>query len=441
MKVQEFLNTKLVNYASYDNIRSIGSCIDGLKNASRKILYTVHEKKIKEKTKVSQLSAKCAEFSDYLHGDASLQGVIVTLGQDYSGTNNIPLLKKFGNFGTRSAQKASAPRYIFAKGSDEFFKLFKYEDDAILDEQYFEGNKIEPKFYVPTLPMLLINGSEGISTGFSQKILPRNPENIKKYIIDKLNGNNPSIDLLNPWFKDFSGTITNNSDVQSHDKWRISGIIEHVKKNEYFIKEIPLQYDLTSYISVLDDLKDSGKILRYTNDSDGNNLLQFRVWMPKNYEYSESIYDLLKLTKCIGENYTSIDESNKIREFETSKDIIDYFIDIKLKYLQKRKEYLLKKYNYDLSVLKNKLLFISLYIKEKILINNKSKKEIEEQLTKLNFLKIDDSFNYLINMPIYSLTSDKIESLKNDISELEDIINKLDSKLIKDIWIEEIKSI
>ena len=444
MEVSEFLNTKLVNYASYDNVRSIGNAIDGLKNASRKILYTVHEKKIRDKIKVSQLSSKCAEFSDYLHGDASLQGVIVTLGQDFAGTNNIPLLRKFGNFGTRSAQKASAPRYIFAKGSDEFFELFKYEDDDVLESQTFEGYKIEPKFYVPTLPMILINGSEGISTGFAQKILPRNPDNIKKYIKEKLNGNKPSINLLDPWFKGFNGTVTLNTDDMTHDKWKISGVVEHVKRNEYLVKEVPLHYDLTGYISILDELKESGKILRYSNESDGNNTLQFRVWMPKNYthqENDENLYDILKLTKCVCENFTCIDEFNKIREFTSSRDVIDYYIGVKLRYTQKRKDFLLKKYRYDLSILECKLRFISMYIKNEIKLNNVPKTDIETQLNVLKFSKVDDSYNYLIGMPLYSLTSEKIQSLKKDIDDLKNNINNLNTKTVEDIWATELEDL
>ena len=173
MKIEDFLNTKLVNYASYDNLRKIASCVDGLKNAARKVLYTVHDKKIKEKIKVLQLANKCAEYSDYLHGD--LSGVVVTLGQDFSGTNNLPLIEKSGSFGTRSVNESAAPRYIFANGSKDFFKIFKYEDDDILIKQEFEGFQIEPKFYLPVLPMILINGSEGVSSGFAQKILGRNP--------------------------------------------------------------------------------------------------------------------------------------------------------------------------------------------------------------------------------------------------------------------------
>ena len=179
--IDNFFNTRLVNYASYDNLRKIASCIDGLKNASRKVMYTVLEKNIKDNVKVLQLANKSAEFADYLHGDLSgvcitllanksaefadylhgdLSGVCITLGQDFSGTNNVPLLKKSGNFGTRSIHEASAPRYIFAKGSELFFKIYSKEDNDILDVQYFEGSKIEPRFYVPALPMLLINGLE-----------------------------------------------------------------------------------------------------------------------------------------------------------------------------------------------------------------------------------------------------------------------------------------
>jgi DNA topoisomerase-2 len=438
VKVDEFLNTKLVNYASYDNIRSISSCIDGLKNGARKVLYTVHEKKIRDKTKVSQLSSKCAEFSDYLHGDVSLQGVLVTLGQDYPGTNNIPLLQKYGNFGTRSAQRASAARYIFARGSDAFFELFKYEDDPILDEQYFEGYKIEPKFYVPTLPMLVVNGSEGISTGFSQKILPRNPKNVRDYIVRRLRDKSVSEDLLYPWYNGFSGTIVKDVD---RDRWVISGNIEHVKKNEYLITEVPLHYDLTSYISVLDDLKDNGKILKYSNESDGNNILQFRIWMPKNYEYNASIYDVLKLRRCITENFTSIDENNKIREFSSIGEIVEHYIGIKLKYVSKRKEYLLDKYRKDLSILESKMKFIIYYIENKISIHKKSKDEIIQQLESFSFPRIDDSYSYLLSMPIYALTEEKISSLSNDINTYKQQIETLSNKTSKDIWMDELNKL
>lgn len=436
INIQDFLNHELVNYASYDNLRKIASCIDGLKNASRKVMFTIHEKKIKEKVKVSQLSAKCAEYSDYLHGD-TLWNVLVTLGKDYAGTNNIPLIKKFGNFGTRCINESSAPRYIFAKGSDEFFEIFKYEDDPILEQQYFEGSRIEPRFYVPSLPMILINGSEGVSSGFAQKILPRNPVNVKIYIKQKLKGITPNEDLLSPWFKDFKGTIFKDDEVEG--KWWFKGSVEHLKQYEYMITEIPLNYDLKSYIKTLEDLSESGAINKWENCSDGENSLQFRVWIPKGVDTSEiALCERLKLIKTMSENYTSIDENNRIREFNSAKEIIDYYIDVKLRYLQKRKDYILNKYNSDMEILNNKIKFLTLYINEEIKINKVPIIEIEKQLEGLNFLKIDDTYSYLLSMPIYSLTKDKLEKLNEELLKLKSQYEKLKETSIQKMWLNEL---
>ncbi len=432
INVQDLLNNQLVNYASYDNIRKIGSAIDGLKNAARKVVFTVLEKKIKEKTKVLQLSNKCAEYADYLHG--SLDGVVVTLGQDFAGTNNIPLLQKFGNFGTRCIQEASAPRYIFAKGSDELFNLFKNEDDDILDQQYFEGNRIEPKFYVPTLPMLLVNGSEGVSSGFAQKILPRNPENLKQYILEKLSGKEPSEELLNPWIKGFNGGFWHSK--EEPNKWWVSGKFEHLKQYDYLITEIPFSYDLKSYTKLLDDLVEKKEIIRYSNESDGENSLKFRITVPKGIDTSfNSMIDRLKINKPISENYTSIDENLKVREFKSAKEIIDYYIGIKLKYLQKRKSFIIEKYNNELKILENKFRFLNLYISKKLTISDKSKVELETELKNLGF----DDCSYLIGMPIYSLTTDKLKELETSIEKLKKEIETVTKTSIQTMWKKELK--
>lgn len=430
IKIQDLLNKQLVNYASYDNIRKIGSAIDGLKNASRKVIFTVLEKKIKEKTKVLQLSNKCAEYADYLHG--SLDGVVVTLAQDFAGTNNIPLLQKFGNFGTRCIQEASAPRYIFAKGSDELFDLFK--DSEILEQQFFEGSRIEPKFYTPTLPMLLVNGSEGVSSGFAQKILPRNPENLKKYILEKLSGKEPSEELLNPYAKNFKGNFR--KDVETPNKWYIEGVVEHVKNNEYLITEIPFTYDLKTYTNVLDDLVESKAIIRYSSESDGENILRFRVTLPKGV--NDSLITRLKLYKIVNENYTAIDENLKVREFKSAKEIIDYYIDIKLKFLQKRKTYIIEKLNKDFKILENKLRFLNMYISKELSITDKSKSELETELEKLNFDKFD-GYSYLIGMPMYSLTTDKVKELETSIEKLKKEIETVTKTSIEQMWRKDLK--
>lgn len=431
--IKDFFNNELVNYASYDNLRKIASCIDGLKNASRKVMYTIHEKKIREKVKVSQLSSKCAEYSDYLHGD-TLWNVIVTLGRDYPGTNNIPLIKKFGNFGTRCINESSAPRYIFAHGSDEFFDIFKYEDDPILEQQFFEGSRIEPRFYVPSLPMILVNGAEGVSSGFAQKILPRNPENLKKYIRQKIKGITPSQSLLNPWFRGFRGEIFRDAEVDG--KWYIKGKIEHISYTEYRITEIPLNYDLKSYIKTLNDLVDNGTITKWANRSDGENCMQFSVWIPRSQDCDDNgLCFLLKLIKPITENYTCIDENNKIIEFKSARDIIDHYIEVKLKFLAKRKEWTINSNKSEISILESKIKFLTMYIESKIKICRVPTEKIIKQLEDLSFQKVDGSYNYLLSMPISSLTEDRLNALISDCNKLIDKNKELASTTPQDMWI------
>jgi DNA topoisomerase-2 len=435
MKIEDFLNTKLVNYASYDNLRKIASCVDGLKNAARKVLYTVHDKKIKDKIKVLQLANKCAEYSDYLHGD--LSGVVVTLGQDFSGTNNLPLIEKSGSFGTRSVNESAAPRYIFANGSKDFFKIFKYEDDDILIKQEFEGFPIEPKFYLPVLPMILINGSEGVSSGFAQKILGRNPENVKKYLKDFLNSKKPKEELLDPFYKGFEGTFEKDTEVKN--RWFVKGVIEELPRNEILIKEIPFQYDLQSYLKVLDDLLESKKIIRYSDESDGENKLQFKVTLPRGFTGDK--YNLLKLIKPITENFTCINENNQIVIFDSAKEILEYYVKIKKEFLGKRKDFLKNKYNTELDILKSKLIFITAYIKKKIDLNNKPKDFIISQLENIKGLVKMNNFDYLLNMPIYSLTEEKIKNLEESIADLTNKIKTLEETTIEQLWLLDLKEI
>ena len=431
--LQTFFNTDFVNYSSYDNLRKIAQ-IDGLKNAQRKIIYTILEKNIKEPIKVSQLGAKICEFSDYLHGN--LDGVIVTLAQDYAGTNNLPLIKKKGNFGTRFSPDASASRYIFACGSDILFSLFNKDDNDILINQEFEGYKIEPQFYLPTLPILLINGSEGVSTGFAQKILSRNPKLIKEYIIKKLN----NVNIRNkekyfiPYFNGFNGIIEKGEENQ----WLIKGTIERIAKNKVQINEVPIGYDLKSYIAILDKLEDNKTIIGYKDLSDND---QFKFIVQFNSKDLASLTDdevleKLKLIKKVTENYTILDENNKIKVFDSAIEIADYFIDFKLKYLNKRKINLLKKYNQEKDLLKSKLYFIMCVINEKIIINKKKKDEIVQQLKQFSDIIEYDNYNYLLKMPLYSLTYEKIKELtqlyKDNELKIKELLNKTENQLFID---------
>ena len=434
MKISDFFNNDYVNYSSYDNLRKIASVVDGQKNASRKVLHTILEKNIKDKIKVSQLGSKVAEFAEYLHGN--LDGVIVNLAQDFPGTNNIPLLQKKGNFGTRFSQEASASRYIFAYGTDEFFKLFRKDDVPVLKHQTFEGEPIEPMFYVPTLPILLINGAEGVSSGFAQKILPRNPSDVKTYIKGALLGkqsNNP----LTPYYAGFKGTV---EPGDSPSQWLIKGVIQRKGVNKVEITEVPVGYDLKTYIAVLDDLEERKVIQSYRDKSEDDNFW-FEVTIP-----SKSLQDWdddelmtkLKLIKKVTENYTVIDENNKIAVFDGAREILDKYIGIKKHYLNERKAHLINKNTEEIRVDYSRYLFIKLITEGKLKINKRKKDDIVADIEKIeHIIQKDGSYDYLLNMNIMSLTEERMAKLENDIKTKKIEMDILVKKTIEQLWAEE----
>lgn len=435
MKITEFFNKDYVDQASYDNLRKIASLVDGQKNASRKVLYTVLEKSIKDKIKVSQLGSKVAEFAEYLHGN--MDGVIVNLGQDFAGTNNIPLLQKKGNFGTRFSQEASASRYIYTYGTPQFFELFKKEDSPILKHQYFEGQQIEPMYYVPSLPILLVNGSEGVSSGFAQKILPRDPKEVTKYIKATLAGRSGAHNLT-PYYEGFNGTIEQG---ETQNQWLIKGVANKVGINRVVIEEVPIGYDLKGYIKVLDDLEDKKVIQSYRDKSEDDKFL-FEVNIASKdlgKWDQEELLTKLKLIKKVSENYTVIDENNKIVVYESAKEILDHYIRVKLDAMSKRKDHLIIKLEEEIRYDFSKYLFIKMITEDQLVVSKRKKDAIVADLDKVEKIIIKDGgYDYLLNMAIHSLTEERMTKLENDIKLKKEELDVLINKTIEQLWSEEI---
>ena len=90
-------------------------------------------------------------------------------------------------------------------------KIYIKEDEFILDYLHDDGYKVEPKFYIPIIPMVLVNGALGIGTGFSTNIYNYNVEEIIEWIINKLN-NIPYDKEFIPYYEGFKGTISKHSE-------------------------------------------------------------------------------------------------------------------------------------------------------------------------------------------------------------------------------------
>lgn len=208
IKFSEFFNKEYILFSKYDNVRSIPNFMDGFKPSQRKVLFGCFKRKLKGEVKVAQLTGYIAEHSAYHHGEQSLQGTIVNMAQNFCGSNNINLLTPSGQFGTRrlGGKDAASARYIFTKLEPITRKIFHPDDDELLDYNTDDGQKIEPTFYVPVIPMVLVNGCDGIGTGWSSNVNNYNPREIISNLRKLINGE--EMEEMKPFYEGFSGEVS-----------------------------------------------------------------------------------------------------------------------------------------------------------------------------------------------------------------------------------------
>lgn len=452
--ITDFYKEEVPSYASYDLIRKCSSYIDGFKNAHRKIIWTMLENfgNPNTRTKTSQMSATVSLKSMYLHGETNLDGSLCTLAQSFVGANNYPLVTGHGNFGTRFSPEPAASRYTFVSISPLVSKLYD-KDRPLCKGQLFEGSMIEPAYYVPVFPTLFLNGSDGISTGYKQTIYPRNPKEILKYIraVLKKSDKIPHIENALPWFKGFLGEtkLIKEKDANGNVSEKVMnyGVVEKVNSNTLHISEIPITYTYASYIKVLDGLVEKGVIEDYEDLSDPKtDKFEFtikvkRVFFEGNQD-SQSWIKVFALSKPLNEQLNCIDENNRIREFNNIREIIDAFMKIRLEFYAKRKEYLLKMYFDEIMLDASKYTWCKGIIDESIVIKNKKRDDIVKQLDKIDkIIEKDGSYNYLLNMPMSSITKEKMTELTEKIKALKDKIKELQKKTIEEMWLNDLDEI
>lgn len=443
--ISEFFMEDLPSYAAYDGTRKIAQVWDGMKISMRKIIFTLQNKYPRDFVKTETLANVCAAFTNYLHGAANLGGVCDTMAQSFVGANNYPLITgNSGGFGTRIRPVCSANRYTRVSLSEITKHLFLDADNKILEQQFFEGDYIEPKYFMPIFPVLFLNGSTGMSTAYAHNIFPRDPSEVISYIKKKLAGTErPRLELA-PWFRGFNGSVRKNEESGFYE---CVGVIERNNTTSYTIKELPIGMEYSKYIEHLDKLCDDKIIVDYDDKCDtkkDNILFEIKTTreFTRKHEDIESLNKVFKLVKSLPENFTCIDENNRAKTFETVQDILDNFIDIRLKFYQKRKDYLLKTMVDKLTQLASKYYFIKGVVDEDIIVSKKTKKDVISQIEKIERIKpINGSYEPLLAMQISSLTKEKMEELKKLIEDGKDEYKKIKGTTIQDMWLADLKEL
>jgi DNA topoisomerase-2 len=353
----------------------------------------------------------------------------------------LTLLDTEGDFGARLNNEAAASRYIKTRKSKIFDSLFNKEDINVLPRYNLEGKDIEYQFLTFNLPMVLINSQEGMGSGHAQKILGRDPKEVKDILVKKLNSKNVTFNLK-PYFKGFEGTVEQG---ETPKQWVIKGVVENISAHKTRIVEVPISESYKSMIKKLDKLVESKVINSYEDLCDPKKD-KFLFVLKHDSKFGslsqEEKLEKLKLTKTISENYTCIDAGNKIKVFNNTDEIFNYYYDVRLSFIQKRKDYTLNKLSQDIAVARSRQFYILKCINDEIILKNKSKKDIIEQIAKFNeIILVQDSYNYLINMPMHSVSKDTVEELIQKVKELETKYEELLNTSCEQLWLNDIKDL
>ena len=429
LSISDFVHKDLVNFSLADLKRSIAHMADGLKPSQRKVMFACFKKNLKEEMKVAQLAAFVAEKSAYHHGEVSLADTIVKLANDFMGSNNINLLEPCGQFGTRlmGGKDASQTRYIFTKLTKEARKIFDPRDDAVLNYLDDDGRSIEPDFYMPTLPMVLVNGTEGIGTGFSCYVPPFNPDDIKENIKRSLKGE-PFV-AMRPWFRGFKGVVH-----KEEDTWMMEGVWKWSGSN-IVVTELPPGRWTQDYKEYLDTLVEKKLIGGYTNNSTTEDV-HFEI---TEYAGKDLLKDL-KLRKTFRVSNMHLFHPTKgIHKYASPEEILQDFVDLRIEHYKKRKAHLIDVLEKRAEMCDHKSKFVSMVIEGKLVVFKRKKVELEAEMSSI-FPKIDGNLDYLLNTRTVEYTEERVKALTDEATQAKEDLEKMMKTSHITMWKNDIKN-
>lgn len=463
---EEFINNDMIHFSKYDNDRSIPNICDGLKISLRKILFAGFKKNLTSEMKVAQFSGYVSEHSCYHHGEASLNGAIIGLAQNYVGSNNINLFMPCGQFGTRlmgAGRDAASERYIYTYLNPITRKLFPELDDYVLKYNEDDGVIVEPIYYAPIIPMVLVNGAKGIGTGFSTDIMCYNPIQIIDYLVGKLKNSGTSIikTLIEPYYQGFKGTIYP-CDEQCN-KYVIKGCYEILGNDKIRVTELPIGTWTQDYKEFLEQRvnTNSGSVKTGTkeelikdfkdNSTDLNVEFEITFYpgqmsklLLEKHDYNiEGIEKYLKLYSIQSTtNMHLFNEKEQLRKYQTVYEIIDAYYAIRYDYYAQRKDYIILKLNAELKTLSAKARFIQYNLDDTIDLRKKSKDEIFTILTNFKFdLGENGDFNYLIKMPMDSVSKENVEKLMKEHEQKKAELETIKAQTLEEMWLKELEEL
>jgi len=458
---EEFIHRELIHFSKYDNDRSIPNLMDGLKISLRKILYAAFKKGLTTEIKVAQFSGYVSEHSGYHHGEASLNAAIVGMAQNFVGSNNINLFQPNGQFGSRLAggKDSASERYIFTQLNKITRCIYQESDDKILRYLDDDGFPVEPLYYAPIIPMILVNGTKGIGTGFSTDIMCYDPNEIIHYLKDKLVSDTPTtLYEFNPYYEGFTGTIAKIAE----GKYLIKGRYEKIGVDKIRITELPIGTWTDDFKEFLESLTEStdknGKkitpIVKDYDDMSKDTTIDFIVTLQKGkldeleaIRLENDCNGVEKHFKLCSTNTTTnmhlFDANDKLKKYANVVEIIDDYFETRLQLFQVRKSYLIDALTKELLLLSNKSRYIKENLDDTIDLRKKKRDEVIQMLVSKGYdiMDNDDEYKYLTRMPMDSVTEENVSKLLKEHADKSAELEMIQSITIHQMWLNELNKL
>lgn len=387
--------------------RAIPNMIDGFKPVQRFVVYRALDLSKRDHQKFHKLASIAGGVADagYHHGEVSAQDSGALMANTWN--NNLPVLDGQGNFGSRLVKEAAASRYVFCRVSENFRKIYKDHEVAPKHE---DAEHLPPAFYLPIIPMVLLNGVKGIATGYATTILPHSFESVVKATKQALNGE--EITPPQVCFPKFTGSVVE----LGEGKYELHGKYKFTSRTQMYIDEIPYSFDRIKYVELLDSLEDKGFITY--EDGCSKNGFGFKVKFKKEYvlptdpdKLHSKIMSDFKLIEKTSQFIVVIDENGKLNDkFANPSQLISRFVGVRKTFVQKRIDHMILKTDKAFKLAVAKTIFILLVNNGDIVVKGKSKAELKAEISKNErLIGFEDQ---LVSMNIYHMTNDEVERLK-----------------------------
>lgn len=397
-KLSELASREWRDFAMYTIAqRAIPNMIDGLKPSQRFYLYSSIVSTPKEFDRVDSVASSCAKYG-YQHGDTSPTGQLMAARWN----NNLCLIEGKGSFGSRMVQNAAAPRYTKTRLHSNFNKYIK---DLELAPEHSDPEHVPPAFYIPTIPLVLVNGVRGIATGFATLILPRSVKDVSNACSEYLKTGKIKKPIPVS-FPEFNGFVK--SEDGSHT---VTGSFNRVGKTKLVINEIPYGPDREQFVKILDKLEDDGKIVGYDDLCDSNGFC-FDVKLKRDNNWSDAqIIKEFKLQTSIVENINVISPEGRLVQYDDERQLIKDFVDYRLGILQKRIDLAKKQVGERIEWLDLKMRFVAAILKDKIVFKGRKKAEVVSDVMGM-FTCSEEAAERLLRMNLLSFTKELVVELK-----------------------------